>query len=292
MFAEFKKFLHLLMEVGKFKITSFVAVSTSVGYILASGNIDLGIILPTIGVFFLASGSSALNHFQEHDIDALMERTKNRPIPAKIIKANSVLLLAVVYVLLGSLILYLFSNFSALLLGWLAVIWYNIIYTPMKRKFALAVVPGSLIGAIPPVIGWVAGGGDLLNPQVYALALFFFIWQIPHFWLLLLIHGKDYENAGFPTLTQIFNNSQLGRITFVWIVALAISVLLIPFFGISSNEIIGIMLVLLGVGLVISIRKILSAYTGKIIFRKAFMAVNLYVLIVVLLLSIDRLLLK
>ncbi|MFC2133739.1 protoheme IX farnesyltransferase [Bacteroidota bacterium] len=292
MLAGVKKYLNLFMEVGKFRITSFVAVSTSVGFILASGKIDLGIILPTIGVFLIASGSSALNHFQERDTDALMDRTKNRPIPAQKIKPGGVLLLAVIFIFAGSFILYTFSNLTALLLGWLALFWYNVIYTPMKRRFAMAVVPGSLIGAIPPVIGWVAGGGELTNPQVYALALFFFIWQIPHFWLLLLIHGKDYENAGFPTLTQIFNDSQLGRITFVWIAALAISVLLIPFFGVSSNFVTGILLVVLGVWLVNNMRKILSDYLEKIIFRKAFMAVNLYVLIVVLLLSIDRLLLK
>jgi len=290
--SRIKNIIKLLFEVGKFKITSFVAVSTSVGFILASGKIDLTIILPTIGVFLLASGSSALNHFQERDVDALMDRTRNRPIPAKKIAPLSVLQIAAAYIIAGSLVLYLWSNTEALLLGWLAVVWYNVVYTPMKRKFAMAVVPGSVIGAIPPVIGWVAGGGSLANPQVYALALFFFIWQIPHFWLLLLIHGKDYENAGFPTLTQIFNNVQLGRITFVWVAALAISVLLIPFFGISSNAITGIVLLLLGILLVISIRKILSEYLERIVFRRAFMVVNLYVLLVVLLLSVDRLLLK
>ena len=291
MFDKIKNVLSILAEIGKFRITVMVAVSTSVGYILASGNFEMGMILPTLGVFLLASGSSALNHYQERDLDALMDRTRNRPIPAKKISAANVLFIAATYILSGSLILYFASNTEALLLGWLAVVWYNVIYTPMKRKFAMAVVPGSVIGAIPPVIGWAAAGGSLTNPQVYALALFFFIWQIPHFWLLLLIHGKDYENAGFPTLTQIFNNSQLGRITYIWIAALAVSVLLIPLFGIASSYFSIVLLMVLGLWLVISMRNILSDYLEKIIFRKAFIKVNVYVLIVVILLSIDRLLL-
>jgi protoheme IX farnesyltransferase len=266
-----------------------VAVTTSFGYILASGELSLGFILPTLGVFFLACGSSVFNNYQERATDALMKRTKSRPIPSGRMSPAEALLFGSSLLLLGSAVLYFFSGIVPLLLGWLAAFWYNFVYTPMKKKFALAVVPGSIIGAIPPVIGWTAAGGELLSPAVMALSAFFFIWQIPHFWLLLMIHGKDYSEAGFPTLTDLFTKVQLSRITFIWIVALSISCLLLPFFNVTSSKVISIFLLLLGGWLMIKTSTILSEKTGNSEFRKAFININLYVLIVIISLSFDKL---
>ncbi|MGD8779342.1 MAG: protoheme IX farnesyltransferase [Ignavibacteria bacterium] len=277
------------MDLCKVRITFFVALTTSVGYLLFNG-FNTGLFLPTLGVFLLACGSSALNHYQEKTTDALMERTKNRPIPSGRIKEESVVIVSLLLIISGSLIIYFSANLTSLLIGWITLSWYNIIYTPMKKINALAVIPGSLIGALPPVIGWVAAGGNWYDVQILAVALFFFIWQIPHFWLLLLIFGKDYERAGFPTLTQKFANKQLSRITFVWIAALSVSCLLIPFFGISKNIISIILLLLSSILLLWKTKNILVDYIEKIVFRKAFLNINLYVLIVIMIISIDKLL--
>lgn len=244
------------------------------------------------GVFLLASGSSSLNEYQEREYDARMERTKNRPIPAGLISPNSALILSMVLLTSGSAIIYLVSNISSLLLGILAFIWYNLIYTPLKRKYVMAVVPGSLIGAIPPVIGWAAAGGSPFDLHILAVALFFFIWQIPHFWLLLLIYGNDYASAGFPTLTKIFSNGQLSRITFIWIVALAVSGLFIPVFNVSSNIFSLLAMIMSGLWLLLETKAILSRYLEKVNFRKAFISVNLYVLAVILIISFDKLILN
>ena len=287
-----KKYLDIFLELGKVRITFFVAISTSVGFLLYSGNINVGMILPTLGVFLLACGSSALNHYQEKDKDALMDRTKGRPIPSGRISPNGALVYAFVLIVISSLIIFYSANLTALILGWINLIWYNIIYTPLKRINSLAVIPGSIIGALPPVIGWTAAGGYLYDPKILAVALFFFIWQIPHFWLLLMIYGKDYEKAGFPTLTKIFNNRQLSRITFIWIAALATSCLLIPLFDVSRNIITTILIIAFGFILVWKSKNILTNYIEKIIFRQAFLQINLYVLAIVLILSLDKLLLK
>lgn len=154
----------------------------------------------------------------------------------------------------------------------------------------MAVVPGSVIGAIPPAIGWVAAGGSVMAPQVLALAMFFFIWQIPHFWLLLLIYGKDYAKAGFPTLTEKYNTAQITRMTFVWIAALSTSCLLIPFFGVSHSVVTTVLLLLLGAGLVLYSKKILNTLSGIKLYRKAFLYINLYVLAAISILTIDALL--
>lgn len=285
-----KNYIDILLELGKVRITFFVAFSTSIGFILYAEGIYSQMILPALGVFILACGSSALNHFQERDLDALMERTKSRPIPSGRISNEHTLLVSLIMILTGAGLIYLSSNTTALFIGLITLFWYNVIYTPLKRRYALAVVPGSLIGALPPMIGYVAAGGSPFDYQILSLALFFFIWQIPHFWLLLLIYGKDYENAGFPSLTKIFSTNQLSRITYIWIAALVTSGLLIPLFSTSIISLAAILI--LGFWLLIDTKGILSNYMDKLLFRKAFLSVNIYVLVIVIILSIDKLFLK
>ncbi len=287
-----KKHLEILFELGKVRITAFVSFSTLAGYILFSESLTWNMLLPTFGVFLLACGASALNHYQERKTDALMERTKSRPLPSGRISELYALTAVAAFLLCGSAIIYLSSNFTALVIGIITVIWYNVIYTPLKKKYALAVVPGSIIGALPPMIGYTAAGGSPFDLQIIGLALFFFIWQIPHFWLLLLIFGNDYDKAGFPTLTKIFDNLQLSRITFMWIIALAISSLFILSFDVSSTLISFIAIILMGVWLISSSVKILNHYLEKIVFRKAFININVYVLAVVLIISFEKLFLK
>ena len=283
--------IKLCFELGKVRITFFVAISTSVGYILYSGDLSWDMLFVGLGVFLLAVSSSAINHYQERETDALMERTKNRPIPSGRVKVGEVLIFAVIFALAGLWLIFETGYINGVFLGLLALVWYNVVYTPLKRKYAMAVVPGSLIGAIPPMIGWVAAGGGILDKQILAFALFFFIWQIPHFWLLLLIHGKDYESAGFPTLTKIFNSFQLSRITYVWISSLAVSCLLVPLFSISKNYFTIVGLIFLSIWLMISTKSILKELLEKKEIRKAFINVNVYVLGVIIVISLDKLLL-
>ncbi len=225
-----KNKFQIFAEITKLRITIFVTVTTMFGFIAATGSINSQIILPAIGILLLACGSAALNHYQERKTDVLMERTKNRPIPSGKISAKSTLQLSVALVVLGSILLFIGSGLLALSLGLLNLIWYNVVYTPLKESFATCNYSRIIVGAIPPVVGWVAGGGSILDPQIILISFFFFIWQIPHFWLLLMVLDKDYQKAGFPTLTQIFNQQQLGRITFMWIIATGVTGLLLPLF--------------------------------------------------------------
>lgn len=284
-----KNKFQLLFELSKLKITYFVAFSTSAGYILASGKLDFGIFIPTIAVFILAAGASALNHYQERKTDAQMNRTKNRPIPSGALKPAEGLFYAILWIISGSAILFFTSGIIAFILGIVAVFWYNGFYTPLKRKTAMAVVPGALIGSISPAIGWVAGGGFILDPQIFAIGLFFFIWQVPHFWLLLLMYKKDYEKAGFPVLSRTFNDEQISRITFAWIIVLVISGLLIPIFIIQRSYIIYFVLLFYGIWVIWQSRNLMFKYYERITFKFAFREINIYVLIVVILLSINKL---
>ncbi|TAL66791.1 MAG: protoheme IX farnesyltransferase [Bacteroidetes bacterium] len=282
--------LNLILVLGKVRITSFVAISTALGYVLASGTIDYGLILPVLGVFLLACGSSAFNQFQEYIPDSLMKRTMHRPIPSSKLTPMQGFLIASILSVNGIISLLLSGNMLLVYLGVFTLMWYNLVYTPLKKKTSLAVVPGALIGAIPPAIGWVAGGGELINPQVWILSLFFFIWQIPHFWLLLLIYEEDYRRAGFPSLTDRFSRQTMTRITYMWIAALAASCMLIPLFGLSDNIISNIILFIAGCWLMWRTKNLLIQFEQKNIFRFAFMNVNLYVLAVAVVLSIEKLL--
>ena len=281
--------IKILSELVKFKITSFVTVTTAFGYIAASGKIDLQIIPVLFGVLFLAFGSAALNHYQEKDFDLKMDRTKNRPIPSGRISPLYVLSISVLFVLSGSIILLLGANLLALGLGLLNLVWYNFVYTLLKRKTAFAIIPGSLVGAIPPMIGWAATGGYLSDPQIILIAFFFFIWQIPHFWLLLLVLDKDYRQAGFPTLTQVFSKEQLSRITFIWILATAVTGMMIPFFGIVTDFWINIALFVSGALLTWKAFGLLFESGGFSVFGYNFRYINYFALFVVFSVSIDKL---
>jgi len=276
-------------ELGKLTISFSVSLSTLTAYVLWDGEFNKGIILPFLGVFILSLGSSALNHYQERELDRFMNRTRNRPLPAGKIKPSSVLIYSFLMLAAGSVLLYL-NSVSALILGLLTVIWYNLIYTPLKRKTAFAVVPGALIGAFPPIIGWVAAGGDLVNLKIIVVAFFFFMGQIPHFWLILLKFGKEYEDAGFPSLSRIFHQDQIKRLTFMWIIAVAVSSLLLPLTGVIINIWLVITLSIVSIGLIYSFRNMLLDPFGHFRFGIAFLHLNLYFLVVMILLTLTAVL--
>ena len=228
-----RRHIGILLELGKVRIASMSVVSVAAGYLLAAGGFDANIVTAVLGVFLLACGASALNQWQERDLDARMARTAGRPLPSGRVTPRYALAAALAMILLGAVSLY--PNWTAIALGIFTVFWYNGLYTPLKRVTAFAAVPGGLVGALPPVIGWVCAGGDILDPKIRAVAFFFFIWQIPHFWLLLMRIGDDYRRAGLPSLTTVFSREQLTRVTFVWMLATAVACLVFPLFGVVRS---------------------------------------------------------
>jgi protoheme IX farnesyltransferase len=204
------------MTLTKFHISAVATSTAAMGYIAASGTIQLGLLTTFCGTLSFALAASTLNEIQERDIDAQMQRTKNRPIPSGRISVTKARLVAILLASVGCATLFLAHGALTASLGVLALFWYNGLYTPLKRISAFAVVPGSIIGALPPAIGWSAAGGDVDSPALLALCFVFFVWQVPHFWLLSLRHAKDYESAGLPTLSKYFAESQIQRLIFTW----------------------------------------------------------------------------
>ncbi len=282
--------LNILFELTKIKITSFVTVTTFLGYVLYAKEIGVNLIGVLLGVLLLSGGSAIFNHFQERKFDAFMIRTKNRPLPSKKVKPLTAFLLGCIYSVGGLIILYFGYNLTAASLGLLALVWYNLIYTPLKRKFALAVVPGSLIGSIPPMIGWVSAGGYPFESSILMISFFLFIWQIPHFWLLMLFFDDDYKAAGFPTLTDYFSKEQIFRLTFIWMIALAVASLAMPLFNLINNQIINYGLLITAIWLIWNSTKLIKKDEEKKILITGFRTINVFVLLIVFQLSIDKLL--
>jgi protoheme IX farnesyltransferase len=236
----------------------------------------------------LACSSAALNHIQEFRYDALMERTRNRPIPSGRISLFQAWTIVILLAVWGLILIYLGSNTVGAILGFSAMVWYNGIYTYLKRVTAYAVIPGSVIGAIPPLVGWVAAGGTLSHPSALLIAIFFFIWQVPHFWLLLMKYGQQYEVAGFPVITKIYSRRLIYAFTFIWVLATAIIAFMLPYFGIlrSYSAMVGILLS--SIWLVFVFGKLYRDHETEFSPKKYFMRLNFYILFIVILMVVDH----
>jgi protoheme IX farnesyltransferase len=191
----------MFLELTKFRISSVSTLSAGTGFLAFRGGTLGGLGAVMAGTLLMAMASSALNELQERDLDALMDRTRLRPIPRGDLGVPLAVALGTLLALSGFLLLWAACGPPTALLGLSALAWYNGLYTPLKRVSAFAVVPGSVIGALPPAMGWVAAGGSLRDPAALALCLFFFVWQVPHFWLLAVLHRTSYEQAGVVNRT-------------------------------------------------------------------------------------------
>ncbi|MCF8364376.1 MAG: protoheme IX farnesyltransferase [Bacteroidales bacterium] len=287
MLSKIKKSLGLFAELSKIKIPFAVSISSLTGYLVYSGRFDMGALISTMGVFLLAGGSAALNQYQEYHLDAKMKRTQNRPIPSGRFSSLHTLIFSIIVSLTGALILLFGNNLTACLIGLLTLLWYNGIYTPMKRKTVFAVLAGAFVGAFPPMIGWTAAGGYVFDSAIVLIAMLLFIWQVPHFILLLLKFGPEYEVAGFSTLTTYFSEGQLKKLIFIWVLATAFAVMIIPVAGVISSGIIVAALLVSSFWIVYSFFVLMRK--PQLNMRKAFMQINMFLLIVLILFSVDSL---
>jgi protoheme IX farnesyltransferase len=284
-----KEWAILLLALGKIKISLLVTLTAATGYLLAEGELTIRMLMTAAAVFLLSCGSCALNQYQERETDRLMDRTKGRPLPSGKLRPGVSLLISLSLLVTGETILAYGTGPMPWALGLLAILWYNGIYTYLKKKTPFAAIPGALIGMIPPVLGWAAGGGNLLDQRIGVIAVFFFTWQVPHFWLLLLDRGMDYEKAGFPSLTRIFTPMQLRRIISVWIFATVVTSMIMPLFDLVKSCVINGSLFAVGFWLVWKTLRVLEPPKKGLPFGVHFKVLNAYILIVILLLAMDKL---
>lgn len=271
----------------KFVLSFAVSLSALFAYIMAKGEIGTDMFIATFAVLLVALGVSTVNQVQEYKEDAEMERTKNRPIASGKYSPRTGLLIAAVLITASLVLIYD-------LLGWIGVnlflfsfIWYNGFYTPLKKKSALAVVPGALLGVVPPAIGWLAAGHSLMEVEFIALGLFYFIWQIPHFWLLVMVLYGEYKGAGYPTAMRLFGKNSLQRLTFVWILfTIQAGYFMVLTFNVSSMIIL-VLLALVAILCLASSFQLLKKDFELIHARRVFREFNTLFLCAIILVSID-----
>ena len=277
------------LKLGKFTIAIPVALTGFLGYFMAEPALDLNALLSTTGIFFLALASGSLNQIQERHTDALMARTAQRPLPSGQIMLAGAIFFSVLCAITGSILLLLTGYPLAAAIGIFTLCWYNLVYTPLKRLTAFAVLPGALIGALPPLIGWTAAGGNPLDMEILAVAFLLFVGQMPHYWLLLIKIGNEFHQAGMPVITSLFDQKQIRNLSFVWIAATGVCVLMLPATPIIRHQ--AMSLLLIAAAIFFLIRMFLLSYKGNLVehWKKAFITVNLFYLLIILVLIADRL---
>jgi len=276
------------LELGKIKIMIPVSLTGFTGFFIHNPSVSSKMLFVSLGILFLGISASALNQIQEVDLDSKMERTHNRPLPSQRIKLQQALIFFLCNLITGTVLIYTAGNLTAALIGLITIGWYNGIYTYAKRITAFAVFPGAVTGALPPLIGWVAAGGGVWDKPIIFLEFLFFTGQIPHFWLLILKYGEEYEKAGMPSLTNIMSRGQISRLTFTWVVTSAIAALFLCYFEIiHSKPIVGILLIV-SAFLIWQFSGLIKLSVNRDNNRKYSILLDSYFLLVLILLISDR----
>jgi protoheme IX farnesyltransferase len=260
-----------------------VSFSALTGYFL-TGNLD-GFVTCILffGVFLLAAGSAALNQVQERSFDLLMERTKYRPLPSNQISVVAALAVSMILLMAGALLLSLIG-WLPMTLGIINLVLYNLIYTPLKRITWLAIIPGSLVGTVPPLIGWTSIGLSVFHPVILFVAVFVLLWQAPHFWLILIRYSRDYENAGFSRLPVYLDGNRIKILVFLWALVTSGFLCSFPLFGLKFNSPLIALFLLLNLLFIFFFYKFLFGKEVNQPIRKAFILINSFAFAILVLL--------
>ncbi|UKM65766.2 heme o synthase [Flavobacteriaceae bacterium GSB9] len=210
-----------------------VVFSSLAGYLLGVETVDIKtLVLLAFGGYFMVGASNAFNQIIEKDLDALMNRTKNRPIPSGRMSVTTAFIIASVFTVAGVVILYTINKQTAMF-GAISIFLYTCVYTPLKTKTPLAVFVGAIPGAIPFMLGWVAATDDFGIEPGTLFALQFF-WQFPHFWAIGWFLYDDYKKGGFymlPTGKQDKGTAVQTIMYTIWTILVSI----IPVFGFTGR---------------------------------------------------------
>ncbi|WP_120200289.1 heme o synthase [Ichthyenterobacterium magnum] len=220
-------------EITKMRLSLSVVFSSIAGYLLGAIEIDFyTLVLLGFGGYFMVGASNAFNQIIEKDLDALMDRTKNRPIPAGRMSVRTAFIIATIFTILGVAVLYVINPRTAMY-GAISIFLYTCVYTPLKTKTPLAVFVGAIPGAIPFMLGWVAARNDFGIEPGTLFALQFF-WQFPHFWAIGWFLFDDYKKGGFfmlPTGKRDKGTAVQTIMYTIWTILVSI----IPVFGVTGD---------------------------------------------------------
>lgn len=215
-----------------------------------------------------------------------MERTRNRPIQAGKISLGSARLLFVSLLIPGCCLLLITGIFPCIL-GVISVVLYNFIYTPMKKTSKLAIFPGALVGAIPPLIGFMSASGTLVDTNILWFIAFIFLWQLPHYFILQMRFGKEYQSAGFKTFLSTMNEDELKWLTFFWIL---LSLCFLTWFivhGSGYGIYPSLVIIILNLAFLVIFVRMFLLKRSSLYLRRTFILLNSYALVIMMVLIVN-----
>lgn len=222
----------------KLRLASLVVLSAAIGFVIGSQEVNWGkMLLLVLGGFLVTGSSNGFNQIIEKNLDKLMDRTQNRPLPQERMSINEAVALASIMGISGIAILWVFMNPLSGILGAIALILYTGVYTPLKQVTPFAVFVGAFPGAIPPLLGYTASSSGFGEIAFGAWVLFAvqFMWQFPHFWAIAWVLDEDYKKAGFRMLPSLGGRDKSSAFQIVVYTLFLLPISLLPvLFGMSG----------------------------------------------------------
>lgn len=275
------------VNIIKPKISLWVSITAFSGSIIAQDSLDITkSLLISLFVFLSAGGASVLNNYFDRELDKSMERTRNRPIPSGRINPKFAIVYGIFLSLIGLLGIYYFS-IKAFILNLIAIASYSFVYTFLKKKHTFSLIIGSIPGALPPSIGYVAIKNEF---DIIAFILFsiLFLWQPAHFIYLSIFLKKDYSSVNIPVISVVYGEKYAKFLSFIYSISLI--PLTVSLFFISTFSSLYFILVLLLNSLWLFVNALY--YTNLLKEKNMFLFSNLYILLIFLTTVIDKLMLK
>jgi protoheme IX farnesyltransferase len=280
--------LLLYLQLAKVRLSSLVVATAATGFLLgARGGLDLPRLVWTLlGTALAACGANALNQWIEVARDARMRRTRDRPLSARRLRVRSALTFACVTGLAGPALLVLKVDIATAGLALAALLVYILAYTPLKVRTPLSTLVGAVVGALPPMVGWVGAAGRL-DAGAWVLGGILFLWQIPHSLALAWLYRDDYRRGGFCLLPVIRpSDSVTGDLIVLYTLVLVLLTLQMTLIGVAG-PVYAVGALLLGVGLLIA-GVALERQPSRAAARQLFLATVVYLPLLLALLILDR----
>eukprot|EP01050_Picozoa_sp_SAG11_P003522 SAG11_NODE_201_length_12551_cov_67.866126_6_plen_378_part_00 len=222
-----RHWLGIYAELSKARLSALVVATTSAGFLFAGAPVDWqSFVAVTIGTSLAACSANTFNQIIERNFDALMTRTKRRPLPTGRVSALHAAGFAIFTGVMSTTLLAVCTNHTTAALGAFTIVLYAAVYTPMKRMHVLNTWVGAVVGAIPPVMGWTAAGGQLLSPESALLGSTLFLWQFPHFFALAWLAKEDYMRGAYKMIPVL---DKTGRATAGVLMRYSLYMLPMPF---------------------------------------------------------------
>lgn len=227
-YSKFSAFLQLT----KFRLGSLVVFSAVITYLTVADHVNWQQLTALcLGGFLVTSAANGFNQIIEKDLDKLMDRTKNRPMPTGALNVGEAMVFCAILGIGGTILLWVYTNALSGILGFISIVLYALVYTPLKRISPFSVFVGAFPGAIPTLIGAVAATPGFGNISFFALLLFSiqFFWQFPHFWSLAWFNDDDYRKANFFMLPSSGGKDDTSKFQILLYTVILLIVSIFPF---------------------------------------------------------------